>query len=79
MTYAVNTGHQVILANGKYYCCYNGVWFDGSSANGPWAVCTAVPRVIYTIPPTSPLYNVTYCYVYGSTPTTVYCGYTSGY
>src|SRR4029079_12380729 len=27
MTYAVNTGNQVIYAAGKYYCCYNGVWF----------------------------------------------------
>jgi hypothetical protein len=79
MTYAINTGYQVIYAAGQYYCCYNGVWFVCPLATGPWVVCTTVPSVIYTIPPSCPLYNCTYCYVYGSTPTTVYVGYTSGY
>ena len=79
MTYAVNTAYQVIAVNGKYYCCYQGVWFVAASAGGPWAVCTSVPAVIYTIPPTSPLYNVTYVQVYSSTPTTVVVGYTAGY
>ena len=31
------------------------------------------------IPPSSPLYNLTYVQVYGSTPTVVYTGYTPGY
>jgi hypothetical protein len=79
MTYAVNTTYQVIGANGKYYCCYNGVWFVAPTASGPWAVATTVPSVIYTIPPTNPMYNVTYVQVYSSTPTTVVTGYTSGY
>jgi hypothetical protein len=79
MQYAVNTQYEVILVNGKYYCCYQGVWFVGPAAAGPWAVCTSVPTVIYTIPPSCPVYNVTYVQVYGSTPTTVTVGYTSGY
>lgn len=79
MTYAVNTPYAVIFASGQYYCCYNGVWFVSPIATGPWAVCTVVPTVIYTIPPTCPIYNVTYCQVYGYTPTTVVVGYTSGY
>lgn len=79
MTYAVNTHYQVIYAAGQYYCCYQGVWFVSPLSTGPWVVCTVVPPVIYTIPPSSPVYNCTYVYVYGSTPTTVVVGYTGGY
>jgi hypothetical protein len=38
-----------------------------------------VPAVIYTIPPTSPVYYVTYVKVYGASPATVTFGYISGY
>jgi hypothetical protein len=79
MTYAVNTSYQVIDFKDHYYCCYQGVWFDSSSANGPWVVCTSVPTEIYTIPPTCPVYNCTYVQVYSSTPSTVFVGYTAGY
>ncbi len=79
MQYAVNTDYQVIKADGAYYCCYQGVWFDAPAATGPWVVCTSVPSVIYTIPPSSPVYNCTYVTVYSSTPDTVVVGYTSGY
>lgn len=79
MKYAVNTPYQVVAADGQYYCCYDAVWFVAPAPLGPWAVCTSVPEVIYTIPPTCPLYNVTYVQVYGCTPTTVEVGYTGGY
>ncbi len=79
MQYATNTTYQVIQADGLYYTCYQAVWFVSQSPNGPWAVATVVPQVIYTIPPTSPMYNVTYVQIYSSTPTTVVYGYTSGY
>ena len=46
---------------------------------GPWAVATAVPAAIYTIPTTCPIHYVTYAYVYGYTPQVVYVGYTPGY
>lgn len=79
MTYATNSADQVIQVNGQYYCCHQGVWFVGPSATGPWSVCTSVPQVIYTIPPSCPVYNVTYVKVYSSTSTSVVVGYTSGY
>jgi hypothetical protein len=79
MSYAVNTPYEVVLAGGQYYCCYNGVWFVSPAAIGPWGVCTAVPAVVYTIPVSCPIYNVTYCQIYGYTPTTVVVGYTAGY
>jgi len=44
-----------------------------------WRVCDYVPPVIYTIPPSCPVYPVTYCRVYEYTPDVVYVGYTPGY
>ncbi|MEO6848878.1 MAG: hypothetical protein ABI443_14125 [Chthoniobacterales bacterium] len=79
MQYASNTSHSVIKVENKYYCCADGIWFAGEDAVGPWAVAPSVPQVIYTIPPTCPVYNVTYCYVYNSTPDAIYCGYLPGY
>ena len=79
MTYAVNTPFEVIETGGRYYVCYQGAWFEGASPLGPWALATSVPQVIYTIPPSSPLYPVTYVKVYGATPVAVTYGYTSGY
>ena len=38
-----------------------------------------IPAVIYTIPPSSPLYHVRFAQIYGSTPDYVYVGYTPGY
>ena len=77
--YAVNTPNSVFLVSGSYYCCNNGVWFVGPSATGPWALCASVPSVIYTIPPSHPMHNVTYVVVQSSTPTTVVYTQTAGY
>jgi hypothetical protein len=80
MTYAVNSITPVIaVSENSYYACQTGVWFTSRSAAGPWTVATSVPVSIYEIPPTSPLYYVTYVKVYGYTPTSVYVGYTPGY
>jgi len=62
-----------------YYCCNKAVWFEAPAPTGPWTVSSSVPQVIYTIPPTSPVYNTTYVIVYDSTPTSVVYGYTGGY
>jgi hypothetical protein len=80
MTYAVNSATPIIYVPGNtYYGCQGGVWFVSENATGPWTVATAVPPVIYTIPPSSPIYYVTYVQVYGFTPNVVYVGYTPGY
>ncbi len=79
LTYAVNTASQVIGVGGKYYVCYQGAWFVGSTPNGPWALADSIPPAIHNIPPSSPVYNVSYVNVYGSTPETVTYGYTAGY
>jgi hypothetical protein len=77
--YAVNTSNDVFLVGSTYYVCYEAVWFTGKSPTGPWVVADSIPKEIYSIPPTSQKYHVTYVYVYESTPTTVTCGCTSGY
>jgi hypothetical protein len=79
LKYAVNTSSQVLEVAGSYYCCSDGVWYLSSSEEGAWAVATSIPDEIYLIPPSNPLYNVTYCYIYQSTPEFVYCGYLPGY
>jgi hypothetical protein len=79
MTYAVNTSASVIFSSGRYYCCDQGIWYESTAATGSWQVCKKVPDEIYTIPPSNPLYNVTYVKVYDSTPEVVYVGYTPGY
>lgn len=80
LTYAVNTPTPVIAVGASsYYAVENGVWFVASAPAGPWLVATSVPPDIYTIPPSSPVHNVTYVKVYGSTPRVVYVGYTPGY
>ncbi|MHC4135166.1 MAG: hypothetical protein ACYS0K_09295 [Planctomycetota bacterium] len=77
--YAVNTSLDVFRVGDRFYCCYDGVWFISNAAEGPWAACDKVPAEIYTIPSSSSKYHVTYVYVYKSSPTVVYGGYTSGY
>jgi hypothetical protein len=78
--YVSNSQYPVIkVDDSTWYVLKNGVWFVGTSINGPWVVATSVPEVIYTIPPSSPLHYVTYAYVYNYTPQTVVVGYTPGY
>jgi hypothetical protein len=80
VSYAVNTGAQVLLINGRYYAVDNGVWFTSASDTGPWVVADEIPsEEISEIPPSSPVYNTTYVEVYESTPEVVYVGYRPGY
>lgn len=79
MTYAINTATPVIGVDKKYYACDEAVWFVADSAAGPWQVATAVPDEIYTIPPESPIYHVTFARIYMVTEDLVYVGYTPGY
>ena len=80
VAYATNTASAVLRVTGVYYACDNGVWFTGQSPMGPWALADSIPeQQISQIPPSSPVYNVTYVHVYASTPEVVYVGYTPGY
>ena len=79
MSYAKNTPSDVLRVGGLYYLCFQGVWFVSTKATGPWQAAEKVPQEIYTIPESSPKYNVTYVRIYQSTPTTIVVGYTPGY
>ena len=80
LAYVANSTAPVIrVADDSWYAVQNGVWFTASSVAGPWAVATTVPPVIYSIPPTSPLYYVTFVKIYDVTPQNVVEGYTPGY
>jgi hypothetical protein len=96
LQYAVNTPYDVIkVSDSVYYACHGGIWFRASSPNGPWAVASSVPSVIYTIPPSSALYADTYVNLYDNQGNVVvdnsidtvpaypaaglYFGYTAGY
>jgi hypothetical protein len=76
---AVNTDKDVFLIGGKYYMCYNGVWFVGSSATGPWEVATTVPQEIYQIPASSSSNHVTYVTVEESNDDWVVFAAAAGY
>ena len=80
LSYVANSEAPIIKIDAKtWYACQNGVWFVATSANGPWTAAATVPAIIYTIPPSSPIYYVTYVRVYGVSAQYVYVGYTPGY
>jgi len=79
MTYAVNTEIPVIYAEGGYYALSQGVWFSSASPMGPWMVATSIPPVIYSIPPSSPIYYATFVQIYGYNQNSVNMGYMPGY
>src|SRR3984885_12526360 len=77
---AVNSATPVLeIASDHYMAVQDGVWFTSTSPLGPWVVATDVPPEVYSIPPSSPVHNVTYVRTYGYTPDVVYTGYTPGY
>ncbi|PWT72449.1 MAG: hypothetical protein C5B59_15740 [Bacteroidetes bacterium] len=79
LQYATNTQDKIIKDGDLYYLCFQGVWFMSTSPNGPWKTCDSVPKEIYSIPPSSPVYNVTYVTQTNATATTVESSSTAGY
>jgi hypothetical protein len=79
LSYAINTSDKVVKVGDVYYLCMQGVWFLSSNAEGPWQTATSIPQEIYTIPPSSPVYNVTYVTQTVSSSGTVQSSYTAGY
>ncbi|SEN18068.1 hypothetical protein SAMN04487857_11170 [Pseudomonas sp. ok272] len=80
LQYVVNTATPIIMVDPQHwYAVENGVWFEAQSVQGPWVVAIAVPAVIYSIPPSSPMHYLTYVKVYNAMGDTVIVGYTPGY
>jgi hypothetical protein len=80
LSYAQNTTDKVIMvSNNSYYACINALWYVSSTPQGPWVVATSIPQAIYTIPSSSPVYNVTYVTQTVTSTGTVQASYTAGY
>jgi hypothetical protein len=79
LQYATNTPDKVIQVGDVYYLCLQGVWFMSTTPQGPWTTAGSVPQVIYTIPPSSPVYNVTYVTQVTNSSGNVESSYTGGY
>jgi hypothetical protein len=77
--YAINSATPVLKVGTLYYAVDEAVWFVSPAATGPWTVSDSVPQAVASIPPSSPVHNVTYVHVYSSTPEVVYVGYLPGY
>jgi hypothetical protein len=79
LQYATNTPDKVIQVGDVYYLCLQGVWFMSTTSQGPWTTASSVPQVMYTIPPSSPVYNVTYVTQSTTSNGNVQSSYTAGY
>jgi uncharacterized membrane protein YgcG len=80
LSYVFNSPDAIIMVSAnQWYAVQAGVWFTAPSLSGPWVVATFVPAVIYTIPPSAPLFYVTFVQIYSATAETVVVGYTPGY
>lgn len=79
LSYATNTADKVIKVGDVYYLCLQGVWFMSPKPDGPWTTASSVPKEIYTIPPSSPVYNVTYVTQATTSSGTVESSHTAGY
>ena len=79
VSYAENSGFDVLQVNNQFYLCYQGVWFTSPKPDGPWVVTTNVPAEIYKIPSDSPMQHVTYVTVVDDDDNYPVYGYTAGY
>jgi hypothetical protein len=79
LSYATNTTDKVIKVGGVYYLCLQGIWFMSTTPQGPWKTAPSVPQQIYTIPASSPVYNVTYVTQTTTPSGSVQSSYTAGY
>ncbi|HVP67929.1 MAG TPA: hypothetical protein VMT17_11760 [Anaeromyxobacteraceae bacterium] len=80
LMYVFNSPQPIVMVTPtQWYAVQAGVWFTAPSIQGPWTVATAIPAVIYSIPPSSPVYYVTFVRVYAVSPGVVVVGYTAGY
>jgi hypothetical protein len=79
LSYATNTADKVIKVGDVYYLCLQGIWFRSPNAQGPWTTAPSVPDAIYKIPPSSPVYNVTYVRQTTTSDGNVQASHTAGY
>jgi hypothetical protein len=80
LSYASNTQERVVkTSEDQYYLCFQAVWFVSTTPKGPWKTAESVPKEIYTIPPSSPIYNITYVTQSTMSDGDIEAAYTAGY
>ena len=79
LSYAANTADKVIKVADLYYLCLYGIWFMSKSPEGPWKTAESLPQDISKIPPSSPVYNVSYVTQTIAPGGFVETSYTAGY
>ncbi len=80
LQYAINTASSILkTADNKYFAVDEAIWFTADSPEGPWQVAVTIPDEVQQIPPTCPVYNIKYVYIYEYDDKLVYEGYTGGY
>ncbi|MFO1498965.1 MAG: autotransporter [Verrucomicrobiota bacterium] len=80
LQYVMNSATPIIrVDDNAFYACQGGVWFVGLGLRGPWRVATCVPTAIYSIPPSSSLYYVTFVKIDRHDANEVWVSYTAGY
>jgi hypothetical protein len=79
LQYATNTANKVIKVEDVYYLCLQGVWFFATTPQGPWQTAPSTPKEVASIPPSSPVYNVTYVTQNTLPSGDVEASYTAGY
>lgn len=77
--YGVNTATAVIMDGDTFYACEGAAWYVSAGATGPWTLADLVPEEIYSMPPSSPVYNCRFVYIFDSTEDEVDVGYYPGY
>ncbi len=65
---AVNSPFAVIRHNNAYYLNFEAAWYRSDAPTGPWKPALVVPDAIFEIPPSDPLYYVTYVRPAGNQP-----------
>ena len=80
LQYVANSEIPVIrVEENQWYACQDGVWFTATSSDGPWTIADSVPSIIYSIPPSCPIYYVTYVRVYNADSEYVWVAVKPGY
>ncbi len=54
LEYTVNAAAEVVLADGRYYACDQGVWYVADSPDGPRSMSETRPIGVDDIPPSCP-------------------------
>src|SRR4029078_2763939 len=75
LNFVANASVPVIQVDiNNWYAVQNGVWFHAGTAFGPWTATDSIPPVVYSIPPSAPVYHAIHSHVLASSSDLIYYG-----